>query len=248
MNTLFRNAAPWSLVFLSSLALPFSASAETLILKQGLNSYVGTADTSIFQDTSSNSSGGFSNLFLGKTKTGSPRRILIRFDLAGVLPPGATITSATLQFYTEFGRPEDVVNATLHAITTPWNEGDNQLKDGDNLGQGSPAESGDATWNHSSFSGSSWTTPGGDFNPTATASGIAGFPDSYFQLSSPGMVIDLQAWLANPATNYGWLIKGENASGNAKRYYSSEATDPRKPTLFIEYVVGPASAKEWQRY
>ena len=75
----------------------------------------------------------------------------------------------------------------------------------------------DATWIHRFYDGSSkppppnpnhWTTPGGDFNPTASASRSVGANGSYTWGSTAQLAADVQSWLDNPASNFGWLVKG----------------------------------------
>ena len=52
------------------------------------------------------------------------------------------------------------------------------------------------------------------------------------------MVADVQSWLDNPASNFGWLVLGdETAIATAKRFDTRESASP--PVLTIEYT--PAS-------
>ena len=49
------------------------------------------------------------------------------------------------------------------------------------------------------------------------------------------MIADVQSWLDNPATNFGWLVLGdESASATAKRFDTRESASP--PVLTIEYT------------
>ena len=49
------------------------------------------------------------------------------------------------------------------------------------------------------------------------------------------MVADVQSWLDNPATNFGWLVLGdESTSATAKRFDTRESTS--SPVLTIEYT------------
>jgi hypothetical protein len=106
------------------------------------------------------------------------------------------------------------------------------------------ATAGDATWSFSYFSPTpteriSWTNPGGDFLPTASASTIIGDAGQFYSWhSSPGMLADLWHWLRFPDDNHGWMILG-NESGNytARRFNSRENRDvSTRPTLAVEYV------------
>ena len=52
------------------------------------------------------------------------------------------------------------------------------------------------------------------------------------------MVADVQAWLDNPASNFGWLVLGdETAIATAKRFDTRESASP--PMLTIEFIPGP---------
>ena len=52
------------------------------------------------------------------------------------------------------------------------------------------------------------------------------------------MVADVQSWLDNPASNFGWLVLGdETASATAKRFDTRESASP--PMLTIQYIPGP---------
>ena len=120
-------------------------------------------------------------------------------------------------------------------------------------GGGFPAGTGDATWN-SAFNGQTlWTTPGGDHASTASdtlflngnTTGTA-----FTWLSTPQMVADVQGWLNNPATNFGWeLINADEVDVRTLYgFYSSEwATFPgglasQEPALQITYTVPEPAA------
>ena len=61
--------------------------------------------------------------------------------------------------------------------------------------------------------------------------GLAG----QYTWSSPQMVADVQSWLDNPASNFGWLVLGdESAAATAKRFDTRESATP--PVLTIQYV------------
>ena len=49
------------------------------------------------------------------------------------------------------------------------------------------------------------------------------------------MVADVQSWLNNPASNFGWLVLGdETAIATAKRFDTRESASP--PMLTIEFT------------
>lgn len=226
---------------------PMSSVAGTVVLRQGLNGYSGTSDTTIYRDFPGNSAGGFPYVFAGTNKINRARRGLIRFDLQGAIPATAQITSATLQLYTEFTRGS-TFTFTLYPMSAAWNEGANA--NDDNSGQGAPAVSGDSTWTYLSFSTVAWTTPGGDFGSQASATGVTGAIGTYLEISGAGMVNDLQSWLAAPGGNHGWALLGdETVNTTAKRFYSSEepVQAALRPQLSIEYSLSSV-VQDWTVY
>ena len=101
-------------------------------------------------------------------------------------------------------------------------------------GTGAPATTNDATWRHRFFDTIFWTTQGGDFSGTVSASQSVGAVGDYVWSSAP-MVADVQSWLDNPANNFGWLVLGdESAIETAKRFDTRESTIP--PVLTINYT------------
>jgi hypothetical protein len=51
------------------------------------------------------------------------------------------------------------------------------------------------------------------------------------------MIARIQGWLDQPATNFGWLILGnEDQSPTAKRVDSREAPAATRPILTVEFV------------
>lgn len=65
----------------------------------------------------------------------------------------------------------------------------------------------------------------------------------YYVWQSPEMIADVQAWLDNPAANFGWLLRGnESAASTAKRFATREELEPTfRPLLHVEYVPEPAT-------
>ena len=52
------------------------------------------------------------------------------------------------------------------------------------------------------------------------------------------MVADVQSWLDNPASNFGWLVLGDESTiATAKRFDTRESASP--PVLTIQYIPGP---------
>lgn len=67
-----------------------------------------------------------------------------------------------------------------------------------------------------------------------------------YQWTGPGLVADVQAWLDDPATNFGWLIKGNEFNfPTTKRFDTRENAPGVRPTLTVEFAtvgvpIGPA--------
>ncbi len=178
------------------------------------------------------SNGAGHSIFTGQTATGSIRRAVLAFDIAGSVPAGSRIVQValTLHMTRTISGPK---NTRLHALLADWGEGTSNASFEE--GAGAPSAPGDATWQHTFFSGSFWTTDGGDFAATPSASKMVAFFGSY-TWTSPGMVSDVQAWLDAPATNFGWIVIGDEVlNGSAKRFGSREGPAVLRPELSIIY-------------
>lgn len=198
-----------------------------------------TKDNTLYESGNGSLSNGAGDyFFVGKTNSGQIRRGLVAFDLTGKLPVSATIVSATLQLHmskTSGGQHA----VSLHRVLADWGQGSSNAAS--NEGGGVTATSGDATWLHTLFNTTLWQTPGGDFVPTTTAT-VAVADVDFYRWSSPGLLADVQAWLTNPASNFGWaLIGNEAASGTAKRFDTREnSVAANRPQLIIVYNTGAA--------
>jgi len=183
------------------------------------------------------SNGAGFHLFAGENGEGEVRRGVLAFDIAGTIPPGSTITavSLTLNMSMTPAGPETV---ELHKLLADWGEGTSHAPMGE--GDGAPATPNDATWRHRFFDSVFWTTQGGDFSATVSASQSVG-GTGHYTWSSAQMVADVQSWLDNPASNFGWLVLGdETAIATAKRFDTRESASP--PMLTIEFTRAPRVA------
>jgi hypothetical protein len=193
------------------------------------------ADNTLFEDAN----GGLSNgqgesFFAGETALEELRRGLIRFDFSAI-PAGSTITGVTLTLACtrSISLAEDV---SLHRSLASWGEGaSNALGEG---GRGAAAAAGDATWLHRFFGSTTWTTAGGDFETTPSATtAVAG--TGQYAWSSNDMINDVQLWLDAPSENMGWFVIGaEGIIASAKRFGSRENADAAlRPSLVVTYVI-----------
>jgi hypothetical protein len=213
------------------------AVAETVTLEP-------SKDNTLYQnEAGALSNGSGLHFFAGRVsfrENGLIRRALIAFDVAGGVPAGATITSAELRL-TMSMTIVGAEDASLHRVLADWGEGDSIASSGE--GGGGAAADGDATWIHTFFEtggeGTTWANAGGDFEPAASASTSVGFArtEPYVWGSTAAMVADVQAWLDQPQTNFGWILVGNEATNpTAKRFDSRENEDADiRPHLVIEF-------------
>ena len=165
------------------------------------------------------------HFFAGATGTSELRRGVLAFDIAGSIPAGSTILGVTLSLNmsrTALTTPRTV---ELHQLLADWGEGTSQASGEE--GTGAPATPNDATWRHRFFDTIFWTTEGGDFSATVSASQSVGDVGMY-TWSSSQMIADVQSWLDNPGANFGWLVLGdESGAGTAKRFDTRERAPAR---------------------
>lgn len=201
------------------------------------------ADNTMYEESGDLSNGAGIHFFVGRTAGTNgalSRRGLVRFNLAGAIPAGSQIDSATLQL-----RDSRVPGGTpiqssvgLHRALESWGEGaSDAVCLGGNEGCGTQAAAGDATWTQRLYPATDWSTPGGQFVATASAQTTVGGIGLY-QWTSPQLAADIQGWLTTPATNFGWVVKAadEATLRSAKRFDSRQnATAGNRPQLTIEY-------------
>jgi hypothetical protein len=213
------------------------ALAETIVLDA-------SKDNTLYEDPNgaiSNGEGPF--FYVGKTGIDAGERLrrgLIAFDLS-VIPADAEITDASLSLHlSKSGPAPGPIGITLSPVVLDWGEGASNA--GTPGGNGAAAQTGDATWVFNFFNTSSWTAPGGDFSPAISATTVLGAIDQTYTWSGVGMISDVQGWVANPASNFGWVIRGdEAASASAQRFHSRENTE-NAPQLSITYTPVPEAS------
>jgi PEP-CTERM motif. len=198
-----------------------------------------TADTTLQEAFSSNNYGDGTTFTAGGRRQGGRTRALLLFDIAGNIPTGATINSVTLTLSC-LQDPSGGINSTfdINRLIASWGEGN-----GSDHG-GSAAGPGQATWNNRfGSSGSPWTTPGGDFFSTASASRSVTGTGNYTFTSTAGLVADVQGWLNSPTSDFGWLLRSESElTGTTIRRFGSRDSGASAPTLTITYTPIPEPA------
>lgn len=204
-------------------------------------SLTASKDATLQQDPN----GAFSNgkgiyIFVGKTLENpgaALRRTVIAFDLTSI-PANATVTAASLSLtVSKIGPAPAPGNVSVFKLLKDWNEGPS-VGGGTGGAQGPPSQTGDVTWIHTFYNTNFWTTPGGDFSPTASATtNVPGL--GTFTWSSSGTIADVQSWISNPATNFGWIVIGDeiNAASAAQLRSRENGTSP--PRLNITFTVSP---------
>ena len=192
-----------------------------------------TKDASLIQTSDGSlADGGSTSFYSGETGRAGARRGLLAFDVADNVPADATITSASLTLTVTKSGP-GLINEqySIYDLLADWGEG-SSVSTG---GAGAAATPGSATWLYRSYSGTSWTNPGGDFTGNASATQLIGGSGA-FTLSSPDVAADVQNWLNNPSSNFGWILIGnESVSDSAKQFASREST-LGAPQLAITYT------------
>lgn len=191
-------------------------------------------DNTLYEDPSGGlSNGAGTSIFAGVMAFGEIRRAVLAFDVASNIPPGARILEAklTLHLTRTISGPK---TTSLLPLLADWGEGTSDALGEE--GAGAPAASGDATWLHTFYPGSFWLTPGGDYAALASASTSVGFFLGPYTWSSQQMVSDVQAWLDAPATNFGWIVIGDELTAvTTKRFGSREGPRALRPALAITY-------------
>jgi len=202
-----------------------------------------SADTSLIEVAPSNNNGGQSFVLSGRTQNNPRNRGLFKFDLSPI-PGNAVIQSVALTIEVT-GQPGDgLANAPfgLYRMLRPWGEGGKIATN--NPGQGMPAGPGEATWLFSFYPTNAWSEPGGapamDFLASASSfTFIYGLGQSPYRFeSTPEFVDDVQGWLNQPQSNYGWMLlcDDEGTIFTARRFGSREDTN-NAPLLEVRYLL-----------
>lgn len=191
-------------------------------------------DNTIYESDVNGSNGVGLKIFVGRTQGGAGtanRRALLKFDLSAI-PAGASVTNASLTLT----RTNGGSNLTcLHRLVSDWGEAAS-LGTGPGGGQPGAAQPGDATWQYTFFSNQSWTNLGGDFDNTASACAAAASSTTY---TSTDLVDDVQGWVDNAGTNFGWILIGDELTNGTAVGFGSKENAIAAPQLSITYVSTP---------
>ena len=213
--------------FLFFAAMTGASLAETTVY------FLPSKDNTIYDDNPAEASNGQGiYLYAGLTGTHGDRRALIAFDLTAI-PANATVTAATFSMFLSQANFGGAL-VSLNKVTRDWGEGASNA--GLPGGNGNFAQIGDATWLHTFFNSSFWVAAGGDFTATPSATRAVSQPGPY-TWSDPGLVADLQSWIATPANNFGWIILGDEGNQGAAVRFSSGENNTNPPQLAVTYSV-----------
>ena len=204
-------------------------------------------DNTLIETPVGNSNGVGDGVYAGRVGTfgGSTRRRgLLAFDLSSI-PPGSTVNAVTLSLQMVQSPDATARIVTLQRVSANWGEAGSL-----GSGSGAPALPGDATWLFRFFNTLSWTTAGGDFvaAPSASQSVTDIGPYSW---TGTGLVADVQFWVNNAASNFGWLVLGdETITSTVKKFASREGLTPPGLTVFYspagtDVSSGPGADAVW---
>jgi len=235
IKTVFRGTTLVAVVALStlaSMALTNTASAVTVQIPP-------SKDNTLYQNaTGSLSNGAGWYFFVGRTgqvDNISRRRGVIAFRVADSIPPAATIQTVTLTLHMSRTFTSTLRTIPLRKLLSDWGEGSSNAAGEEGSGAASTTNS--ATWIHQFYNTDLWTTAGGDFSGTTSASISVSAIGFYTFGSTVQMVADVQDWLDDPANNFGWLLLGsEGLAATAKRFDTKEnPTVANRPILTVTY-------------
>ena len=197
-------------------------------------------DNSIF-DEGELSNGIGEYIFTGVTQNGDKRRALLMFDVLEAIPDVSVVDSAFLFLIPSKVKTQGTTVSILK-LTSDWGEGTSDAEGAE--GKGAPATEGDATWTKTTFDGSPWIKPGGDYEIEASASITVNLgTDAVF--GSATVTEDVNAWLNDPSQNFGWIVIGmENSSSTAIRFGSRENINPDQRPYLKLYYQGSTSIGE----
>jgi hypothetical protein len=220
------------------LTLPVGMAAQPAVVSPA-------KDNTLYETANGSTSNGAGDyIFVGTTNGESNRRGLIKFDIAAGVPAGATVTAVSLRMNVSKVGAATATNVVLKRITADWGEGTSNA--GAEEGQGGAAATGDATWLHRFSTSTLWTIVGGDFSATESGVLSVGGTGVYTWTSTAQLVADVQSWLNDPSSNFGWILIGnESITKTSKRFDSREhPTSANRPQLTVNYTASTGVGDE----
>jgi len=213
--------------------------------------FVPSADTSLIEIAPNNNNGAQAWLLAGKIQNDVYRnRALIKFDFTS-LPTNAIVLSVALNLEVTRVPDEPPADSTfgLRRMLRPWGEGNKFADPGafppEPPGQGRPATAGEATWLYAFYPTNAWAIPGGaeglDYSGIESSFQFIGGLGTYRFESTPELVGDVQHWVNDSASNFGWVLlsNDEITILTARRFASRENLDA-PPHLEVDCFVPPS--------
>jgi len=200
-----------------------------------------SADTSFFEAFPNNNLGANENMVAGANGNLLRGRAVFRFDVAGAIPSNAIIQSVSLTLTVVIAPSDGGQPSTfdLRRLFVDWGEGAGTNN------AGTAANPGEATWNARFYPSSLWTVPGGsisnDFSEQVSASLLLADLGIYTFNSTSNLVSDVQKWLRNPATNFGWILmsESEDIAFTIRRIGTRESVT-NAPLLHVDFTLPTA--------
>jgi hypothetical protein len=181
------------------------------------------------------SAGAATSFYAGRVGTngnGTLRRGVIKFDLSAI-PAGSTIQSVTITLYCSKVGLGSQFPVAFKRLTASFGEGTSVAFGGG----GASSTADDATWLHRFYPGIAWATPGGDFVATTSAVRNVGGTGFYTWNSTAQLVADVQGWVDQPSTHFGWLVQGnETTLQSVKRFDTRESIPAFRPKITVVYT------------
>lgn len=217
-----------------SLAGAPRASADQVVLTS-------VADNTLIEDPAGAYSCGAAQYFfagrVGVNGGSALRRGALRFNLSSI-PAGSVVTSASLKLYCSAVGLNSAFTVSLKRMNASWGEGASVAFGGG----GAASEPGDVTWIHRFYPSTLWSSVGGQFSSTVSASRSVPTQGNYVWASTPQLVADVQGWVNSPSSNHGWLVQGNEVTlQSVKRFDSHEAGAATRPQLTVIYTAANPS-------
>jgi len=198
-------------------------------------------DNTLYENAADTSNGAGYVMIAGLDGRRQIRRGLIHIDLSSI-PAGSRIDSVQVRLTTVTFNGT-TVTVGLHRALSRWGEGTSAancdvIPCADPT-FGAPATPGDATWFKRLWPDTLWTNPGGDYVANASSSTtVAGTAFwTWRWRTSATIVSDVQGWLDDPSSNYGWVIIGDESSTGTHKWFGTHEMPQEdfRPEIVIHY-------------
>ncbi len=163
------------------------------------------------------------------------RRGLMQFNFSSI-PAGSTVTSVQLKLYMSASQT-GTQTVNLQKSLLSWGEGASFAFGGG----GAPAQTNDATWWNRFYPSQPWPTPGGSFSTTVSASKSIGGVGWYTWGSTTQLVADVQSWIDQPQSNFGWGVLGNEVTLQSVKRFDAKESGANNPQLIVMYSPPPAN-------